>query len=224
MSILDRLFSRSPFSALVKHTHKVHECVELVRPLVDALLEEDYERIEELHKQLDRTEHEADIIKTEIRDMLSKRMLMAVNREDLVRFLRYQDDVADAAEDFSVVLSLRRTKVHPAVKEDLRAFSDQVIRVSEKLLNLAHELVVLAEQGFAGKEARIVLEESLKLGEEEWKADKLQRKFAMACYALEEELDPVTLIFYDKICHTLSMIANNAESTGKFLHMLISHR
>ena len=30
MSVLDRLFGKSPFGALVEHTTKVHECVELV--------------------------------------------------------------------------------------------------------------------------------------------------------------------------------------------------
>ena len=53
---------------------------------------------------------------------------------------------------------------------------------------------------------------------------KLQRKFARHCYVLEEQLDPVTLMFYEKICNTLSAVANKAENTGKFLHMLIAHR
>ena len=38
------------------------------------------------------------------------------------------------------------------------------------------------------------------------------------------ELQPIDLLFYDKICGTLSEVANTAENTGKFLHMLIAHR
>ena len=34
----------------------------------------------------------------------------------------------------------------------------------------------------------------------------------------------MTLFFYDKMCATLSDIANKAENTGKFLNMLVAHR
>lgn len=224
MSVVDRLFGKSPFGALVQHTTKVHECVELVRPLIDALLNEDFARILELQDQMSRTEYEADVVKTEIRESLTKSVLLAVSREDLSRFLAYQDDVADAAEDFAVVLSLRETRVHDDLKEELRAFSEQVIKVSEQMLEMAHDLMRLAQASFSGRQAEKVLEGTTNLGREEWKADLLQREFARHCYKLESVLQPMDLVFYDKFCRTLSAIANKAENTGKFLHMLIAHR
>ena len=39
MSILDKLFAESPFKALSEHSQKVHACVELVGPIVKALLD-----------------------------------------------------------------------------------------------------------------------------------------------------------------------------------------
>ncbi len=224
MSVLDRLLGKSPFSALVQHTAKVHECVELVRPLVDALLTGDHDKISKLQDQMSKTEYEADIVKTQIRESLSKRVFLAVNRDDLSRYLAYQDDVADAAEDFAVVLSLRRTEVHEDLREDLRAFAEQVINVSQKMLAMADDLLVLAQESFSGKQAEKVLAGTRELGEEEWKADRLQRKFAKHCYQIEDKVGPVDLIFYDKISQTLGAIANKAENTGKFLHMLIAHR
>lgn len=224
MSILSRLFAESPFKALTAHARKVHDCVELVRPLIDALLEGDFEKILELHDTMSKTEHEADLIKAEIRSGLSSRIMLSVRRDDLARYLAYQDDVADAAEDFAVVLSLRKTAVHPELKDELSVFSAQVIQVSEKLLEMADQLVSLSQVSFTGNQAAAIIQGTIQLGEEEWKADRLQRVFARHCYALEEELDPTTLFFYDKICTTLSAIANKAENTGKFLHMLIAHR
>ena len=41
MSIISDLFGHSPFGAVVDHAKKVHECVEMIRPLMDALLNED---------------------------------------------------------------------------------------------------------------------------------------------------------------------------------------
>ena len=224
MSVLDRLFGKSPFGALVEHTKKVHECVELVRPLVDALLAKDFDRIHQLQDKMSETEYEADLVKTEIRQSLSKSVFLPVDRDDLSHYLAYQDDVADAAEDFAVVLSLRDTSIHEDLKDDLRVLSEQVIKVSEKMLAMANDLMTLAQEGFSGRHAEKVLEGTIELGEEEWKADRLQRQFAKHCYEIENDVKPMDLVFYDKICQNLSEIANKAENTGKFLNMLISHR
>jgi predicted phosphate transport protein (TIGR00153 family) len=221
MGVLDRFFAPSPFIQLHEHAKKVHECVELIRPLTNALLAEDYEKIEELHNVMSKAEHEADEIKTELRDKLAKLYFLSVGQHELSRFLAYQDDIADAAEDYAVVLFLRKTKIPPELKNDFMAFVEQVISVSEQLLNLESEISTLAEAAFTGKEAENVLEGIKKIGEEEWKADRLGRRFARRFYSMEDKLDPITIIFLDKYCKRLSAISNNAEKTAKFLRVII---
>ncbi len=221
MGVLDRFFAPSPFVQLHEHAKKVHECVELIRPLVNALLAEDYEKIEELHYVMSKTEHEADEIKTELRDKLAKVYFLSVGQNELSRFLAYQDDIADAAEDFAVVLLLRKTKVPEELKTEFLAFVEQVISVSEQLMHLESELSTLAEAAFTGEEAENVLKGIEKIGEEEWKADRLERKFARSFYNMEDKLDPITIIFLDKYCKTLSAVSNNAEKTAKYLRLII---
>ena len=92
------------------------------------------------------------------------------------------------------------------------------------MLEMAEQLITVSQTGFGGRPADAMLKGTTELGEEEWKADKLQRKFARHCYTVEDQLDPTTLFFYDKICTRLSAIANKAENSGKFLHMLVAHR
>ena len=60
-----------------------------------------------------------------------------------------------------------------------------------------------------------------KISEEEWKADKLQRNFAMHYYDIEDQLDPTTLVFYDRYCQRLGQVANAAEKCAKLLRTLI---
>jgi len=169
MGILSKFFAPSPFVQLHEHSKKVHECVELLRPLADALIAQDYEKIEELHNVMSKTEHEADVIKTSLRDSISKMYFLSVGRLELSQFLAYQDDVADSAEDFAVVLLLRRTKIPYELKEEFLAFVEQVISVSEQLMNLAEELSTLAEAAFSGREAEDVLKSIERISEEEWK-------------------------------------------------------
>jgi len=224
MGVLDKFFAGSPLVQLHKHTKKVHECVELLRPLAKALVEEDYEKIEELHNVMSKTEHEADQIKTALRDDISRMYFLSVGRLELSQFLAYQDDVADAAEDFAVVLLLRKTRLPEELKADFLAFVEQVISVSEQLLNVAEKLSSVAEATFSGSEAEYVLKTIERIGEEEWRADKMERKFARRFYTMEDKLDPITIIFLDKYCKTLSRVSNNAEKTAKYLRLLIRKR
>ena len=43
----------------------------------------------------------------------------------------------------------------------------------------------------------------------------------MAHRAVQEKLDPITILFFDKYCKTLSAVANNAEKTAKYLRLVI---
>ncbi len=223
MSLLEKVFGSAPFGKIVEHTQTVHACVKLIRPLADALIAEDYEAIDRLHHEVSRLEHEADELKDKVRQTLSHYSLMSTGKDDLREYLRAQDDVADAAEDFAVVLRLRRTKLHPALKEDFLAFVDKVIETADQLLDIAEELNVLAESAFAGKEAKRVVERTKQLSFSEWEADKRQRRFAMHYYQIENELDPVTIMMYEKYCKTLGKIANKAETVGKYLRNMVEH-
>lgn len=222
MNLFNKLVGASPFTMLLEHTRKVHECVQLLQPLTDALLSEDHTRIEELHNLMALKEHEADQIKTSLRDRLGKAHLLSVRRDDLMRFLSYQDNVADAAQDYAVVLLLRKTRLPQEIQQDFKDFVAQVIVVSEHLLSLAEELSAVVESAFSGAEAKKVLENVEEIGKEEWKADRLERKFSLHFYQLEDQLDPVTILFLDKYCSTLGAVANSAEATAKYLRQIIS--
>jgi len=221
MSLIKELFGKSPFGSLVEHTKKVHECTKLVRPLIDALIREDYEEVHRLQDQISKLEYEADRVKHVIRENLPRRYFLPVARADLDTFLHCQDMVADAVEDFAVILTIRKTRVHPELVGEFNAFVEQVLRVGDTLMAAAEELELLAETSFTGAEANSILERISGLGEEEWKADRMQRKLSQHIYRLEDELGAVTILFYEKMLHALSTVANAAENTGELLRQMI---
>ncbi len=52
MSIISKLFGKSPFEPLYQHMVKVIECVDLVRPLMDAVLQGETKKVKEISKKI----------------------------------------------------------------------------------------------------------------------------------------------------------------------------
>ncbi len=221
MSIISELFGKSPFGPLVTHSKKVYECVELIKPIMEALMNENYEEVHRLQDTISRLEYESDRIKHDIREHLTRRYFLPVDKGDLDNFLRCQDKIADNVEDFSIILMIRNTKIHPSLKEKFRDFIDQIVLVCEMLMAASVELQNLAEVSFSGAEALVVLECIKDLGKEEWIADKMARNLSKDIYHLENELEPITIMFYEKMLITLGSIANEAENSGDMLRTMI---
>jgi hypothetical protein len=221
MSIIQDIFSGSPFGPLVEHTKKVHECVEVIRPLMEALAHENYLELHNLQNKVSKLEYEADLLKQEIRSRLPRRFFLPVDKSELDSFLRCQDKVADRVEDLAVILTIRNTKLHPDLIDDFFGFVDQIFQVTGSLLTAAIELNNLAEVSFGGAEAEAVLAIINRLGEEEWKADRMARRLSKKLYSLEGQIDPTTIIFHEKILLALGSIANEAENAGDMLRMMI---
>ena len=221
MSWLADLIGKSPFGGITEHTKKVYECVEFIRPAAEAVVNGDYEGLMHINHEVSRLEHEADQIKNEIRKILYRKLFLSVSKDAFIRFLSAQDDVADRAQDFAVVLTLRKTEVHPELKEKFLCLTDSVIETAENLLAAAQQFKVLADTSFTGEQAKKTLETIEKIDEKEWETDKFQQGFAYHFFSLEDQLDPITILMYDKWCRTLGQVANAAETAGKYLRAMI---
>ena len=221
MSLVNQVFGTSPFGPLIEHAKKVHECVKLISPLMEAMQKKDYEEVRRLQDQVSKLEYEADMISHEIRENLPRRYFLPVERGDLDTYLEQEDCIADAVEDFAVILVIRHTTIHENLKDPMSRFVDQVVSVADSFMSAAEELQNLAETSFGGAEAQTVMQRIKGLGEEEWKADRMQREISIQIYEHEDDLDTLTILFYEKMLAALSRVANSAENTGDMLRTMI---
>ncbi|MCL7487906.1 MAG: TIGR00153 family protein [Desulfobulbaceae bacterium] len=219
--LITDLFGKSPFGPIVEHSKKVHECVELLWPLMEAQVQEDFDEIRRLHSRMSRLEYEADLIKHEIRGFITHRSFLPVDRSDLVNFLEHQEKIADHAEDFAVILTLRKTIINEELHDYFFEYLKQVFQVSGTLLTAAVEFNNLAEAAFSGAEARSILRLIEGLNQEEWQADKLSRRLSRMVFALEGREDILNILFYEKMIIKLGDIANQAENAGDYLRVMI---
>lgn len=221
MSIISKLFGKSPFEPLYQHMLKVKECVDLVRPLIDALLAQNYEELENVAKKIFRAEHDSDMVKKEIRNNLPKGVFLPVHRGDILNFLKEQDKIADCAEDLAVLVTLRRMVVPEELKEELKALVSKVLIACETAMVISSEIKLLAETSFGGSEAQKVIDLIERLKIEEWEADKAQMKLAKKMFSIESKLDPVSITMWLQIFRELGALANHAENVGDQLRMML---
>lgn len=221
MSIISKLFGKSPFEPLYQHMVKVKECVDLVRPLMDALMQGETKKVKEIAKKIFKAEHYADMVKKDIRSQLPKSIFLPVARGDLLRFLKEQDHIADSAEDLAVLLTLRKTTVPEEMKEDLKDFVDKVLETYEMAMIVSSEIKLLAETSFGGAEAHKVTELIEQIKVKEWEADKAQMNTAKKLFSIEEKLDPVSVVMWMNILKELGTLANHAENAGDQMRMML---
>jgi len=223
MSIISKLFGKSPFEPLYQHMLRVKECLDLVGPLIEALLAGDRKKLEETAQKIFKAEHDADLVKKEIRNNLPKGIFLPVDRGDILSFLKEQDKIADSAEDLAVLVTLRKMKVPKELKKELKDLVDKVLLTGETAMAVSSEIKILAETSFGGSEAQKVMDTIEQLKIEEHEADKAQMKLAKKLFSIEKKLGPVSVMMWMQIFRELGMLANHAENVGDRLRMML-HR
>ena len=218
------LFRGSPFAALVEYGKKVHQCVEMLRPLMAALMAEDYGAVGRLRLKMSRLEHDAELMNKEIRDFFSQRTFLPVDGTRYLNFLSGLEKTAHLAEEFSVILTLRETRIHAEIQDRFKEYLNQVFQVSGTFLIIVVEFNKLTERSRSSLDTRAVQEYIRELNSEKWKCDKMSRRLLQASYALEGKESVLNILFYEKMVTLLSNIADQSRSLGKVLYDIIEKR
>ena len=211
MSLIANLFGHSPIRPMQQHMRVATACAREVLPLFEAMASGDLSAIAERRREIDRLEHEADSIKNEIRSHLPKRLLMAVERRDMLEILDAQDSIADVAQDIAELAELRGMTLPESLREP---FLDLVRRV-------LNELDELLETGFAGREVGRVEEMISELNRIETDTDELAQRAIRQIFAMESELGIGTVFWY-QLVGWVADLADYAERVGNRLRLLIA--
>lgn len=221
MRAIVQLFAKSPFGALQEHITASGECIAQVRPMFEALLDGDEEKLAAIAKNVSKIEHRADEIKNSIRDSLPRSIFLPVDRADLLSVLSQQDSIPDTVEDIAFLLTVRRTHMPPSWREPLLAYVDQCVEVFRSSSEVFAALEGLLEVGLGGPEAEEVLAKIDAIGLLEWEADKTQFEMLRLMFDMEDDLKPVDLFWWSKIFREVGDIANYSEKTVDRLRLML---
>ena len=203
------LLRQSPFKPVQQHMRVVSRCVEKIPALFDAMIKKDQEQIDALAVKIGDLESEADSIKNEFRIHMPKRVLFAVARRDLLALIQQQDIIADTAEKIGQIVTQRVMEVPESIEEHLL---NLVQRTTDELLAV----------GFGGKQSDIVSEMITNVKRDEHNIDVLIRDLNRSLFSIEDQMKPVSVMFWYKLIDLIGEISNQAENMGDRLMLFIA--
>lgn len=221
MSLIGNLFGRSPVKPMQEHMRASVSTARAIVPLVQAMVEGDAHGIHECRQEIDRLEHDADRIKNEIRSNLPARMMLALERRDMLEILDAQDSIADTAQDVAEMADQRTMTVPAPLQGTLVELAGQVVAACEQAEKIINELDELVETGFRGREVQRVEGMISELAHLETETDRLEERAARTVFQMEDELG-VGAIFWWHMIRWIADMADQAERVGNRLRLLIA--
>jgi len=216
------LMRHSPFKPVQQHMRVVSRCVEKIPALFDAMIEKDQEQIKALAVKIGELESEADQIKNEFRLHMPKRVLFAVARRDLLALIQQQDIMADTAEKIGQIVTQRVMEVPESIEEHLLNLVQRTTDICSQAAAMIEQLDELLAVGFGGKQSDLVSEMITNVKRDEHNIDVLIRDLNRTLFSIEDQMKPVSVIFWYKLIELIGEISNQAENMGDRLMLFIA--
>jgi len=217
-----KLFGRSPFGPTKEHMQTVEACATETIPLFEALLAGDKDSLVTAKERIFELENAADAIKNDIRAHLPKSMFMPVDRRDLLDLLHAQDSIADTAQDVAGLLVMRRFEIPGFMRDRLLPYVQRNLDAVHQCDRIINELDELLEMGFRGRAVDMVESMVEELGDIESETDDQGMALTTDLFAHEDDLKPLSVVFWFQLIELIGDIADYAEDVGDRLRLLIA--
>ena len=214
-------FMASPFDGLQEHAEKVKVCAWTFQQAIECHVSSKCKTFEELKQEVSKLESEADAIKRNIRGHLPKGTLLPVDKFELFRYLREQDQVLDTMEDALDLISYMREPGIPGkLEKKFLLFVDAVIDPVEALSKMVAEARKYF-RNFSDEQRDVVKAIIRDLRQKEREADELEKSLKLKIFHLKKT-DPVTVFHMVRLTETICFIAYHAENAGDMMRAMIA--
>ncbi|KXS38926.1 MAG: hypothetical protein AWU55_1021 [Halomonadaceae bacterium T82-2] len=214
------LFGRSPFQPLLAHIVKTSECAAQLLPFFDAAQAGDWESAARCREAVTDLEHEADVLKTQLRLNLPNTLFLPVSRSDLLELISVQDKIANKARDITGIMLGRRMQVPESLAVPMREYLVTAVATVNQARKALEELEDLLESGFGRNVSDLMQNLIRELHELEHQADDQEITIRRQLFDLESQLPPVDVMFLYKIIDWIGDLADRAERVGSRLQIL----
>ena len=213
-SILN-IFVDSPLDALENHAKKVIEATERLSEMTDAYLAGDSEKVKELCKTIDELEHEADKMKQQFQVVLPNSVVIKLDTNDLVAFLKLQDEIANCAQDAAQWMTLRSGKDLPdEIKTNLRELMDMSIKCMEAYQEVMNGLEKVEATSYSKVEIHRLVEKIPEIERMEYEVGLFEIRVQRSVFENENEIGGAA------VCHIVRLVDNIGDIADKAAHAM----
>ncbi|MDG2201542.1 MAG: TIGR00153 family protein [Phycisphaerales bacterium] len=218
-----KLFGRSPLTPLQVHMEQVEECVNGIVEILEGFMAGmSHDVICEKAKHVSKLEHNADLVKNDIRNSLPRGLFMQVDRATLMAMLADQDSIADKAEDIGVLLTFKELPLIDPLKEHFSDFIEKNVQAFRVVRKIIADLDELAEMGFGGEEASRVEQMVDQVALFEHEADVIQREMLQALFANEDDLSKGEFLLWRNLLRDIGGLSNYSEKLANRVRIMLA--
>jgi Phosphate transport regulator (distant homolog of PhoU) len=201
-SILN-IFVNSPMDALEDHARKVIEATDRLSEMLDAYLEGDCEKTGEFCKIIDGLEHEADKMKQQFQVVLPNSVVVQLDTNDLLAFLKLQDNIANRAQDAANWMMLRPgSKVPEDVKTNLRELMKMSMKCIQGHREIMEGLEKVEATSYSKVEIQKIIAQIPEIERMEYEVSVFKINVLKSVFDKEDEIGGAG------ICHIVRLIDN----------------
>ena len=212
MRSIINVFGRSPFVPLQMHMEKVVECVGEVPKILETYKQGDSKKVESMAYSLSKMEHEADIIKHDIRNSLPRGLFMPVDRSKLLKILNLQDGIANRAENVGMLLTFKQAKRFKGFDVAFDNFLEKCLATFDMSRKIIEELDELLETGFGGIEAQKVHGMIDQVSQKEYESDVSQRELVRLLLTHEDSISYGDFFLWTRVIQQIGGIADRSDN------------
>ena len=213
---------KSPFAGLLEHMDKVRECVSILEEALVKYYKGDIKDFGKSAEKISELEHEADLIKGNIRSHLPNSILMPVDKKYFIWLLREQDAILDHAENLAQLMDMRHTSIPIKLKGGFIEHTHLVAETVSEMEKAVSKVKDLVESSFVKKDREEVKEFIHRVHRKEWEADQKRYELAKEIYKMEKELSSMDVYHLLKIIDWTDDIADHAENVADWLRALVA--
>lgn len=223
-SVFD-VVAESPFLPLEAHAKKGVLAVEKLSEAMAAYCAGDDKLLEERTSEIDKLEHEADIIKQKIRAGVPSSVKLPVDKKDLLSFLKQQDSIADYAQTAAYWMTLRSAKNLPdEIKEgflELMAAALKTARMYDRVVDELYKLLATSFSKEEIKETLTIIPEVEKL---EHDVDVLETALLKKIFDNEDKIGGAGACHLIGLVDRIGSIADKSANSADRLRTMILKR
>ena len=219
---LTDIIKKSPFGPIKAHMEVSNSSAEELINFIESAINLDWNKATKSRKSILELENEADALKAETRSLLTKSLFLAVPREDILDLIKLADEIPNTVKDISGLMIGRQMEIPSEIAPSFLLFAKEAAAIILSASEAVKYIDEVFQFSFGGNAANKMQELIEELNCLENKNDQSEISLRAELFSIEENLQPVNVMFLYNIINKIGELSDKAEQVGHRISLIAS--